>query len=270
MEKHRCPLNHDKVTIKYVEKEMRFRGVDLRVHVELYECLECGHEFATVAQTAAAQRAIADAYRHNEGLFTSEQIRAERKKMGLSQKELAKRMSVGIASIKRWEGGLIQSKAMNSALATAFRGRAVGNIINGNRKLSLSRVKLVMKEFEVQLGMPFLKENDLMLFDAKYLWYADMLAYREGGKSLTGATYAALPFGPQLNNYKELVDDIRNADESKAKPLTQEEKRIIARVAKTFPTKKKIIDAAHRESVWKKKSAGTLMPYSDAAGLTEI
>ena len=270
MEKLRCPIGHTNVGVKNKNKEVRFRDVDLKVCIEMHECRECGCEFATVAQTSRMQRIIADAYRQSQGLLTGEEIRLMRKKLGLTQKELAKKMSVGVASIKRWEGGLIQSKSMNTALKRALNGDAIGNIVTGNRVLSLSRVKLVMKEFESQLGVQFLEDGDMLLYDAKYLYYADMLAYNCFGKSLTGATYAALPHGPQLNNYKELVDLIRTADEKQAEPLTIEEKRIIVRVARTFPRKIMAFDATHREDVWKKKRNGDLMLYSDAASLKEI
>ena len=265
-----CPNGHENMTIIKAEKEMMFKGINIKFLAEHYKCQECGTEFGTIEQTAAIQRAISDAYRKAEGLLTSEEIRTNRKKLGLKQNELAKRMNVGIASIKRWEGGFIQSKAMNSALVNVFRGVTIGNNYTGNRAFLIERVKLVMKEFEPLLDQSFIKESDMLLFDAKYAWYADMLAYREYGRSITGATYAALPYGPQLNNYKELIELIRNADETKAEPLTQEEKRILVRIAKKFPSKQKIINAAHREKVWKKKSAGVLMPYSDAFGLTEI
>lgn len=265
-----CPNGHDNIALIKAEKEMIFKGVDIKFLAKQCKCQECGIEFGTVEQTAAIQRTISDAYRKSEGLLTSEEIRSNRKKLGLTQNELAKRMNVGIASIKRWEGALIQSKAMNTALVNVFGGATIGNNYTGNRAFSIARVKLVMKEFEKLLNQDFIEEGDKLLFDAKCVWYADMLAFREHGRSLTGATYAALPHGPQLNNYKELVDLIRNADETKAKPLTQEEKRILVRIAKKFPNKQKIFDAAHREEVWKKKSPGALMPYSDAFNLTEI
>lgn len=56
----------------------------------------------------------------------------------------------------------------------------------------------------------------------------------------------------------------------KAAQLTKEEKRIICKIAKRFPTKRAIYDAAHREDIWRNKTAGALMPYSDAAKLTQI
>lgn len=265
-----CPNAHENMVLIRAEKEMRFKGVDIKFLAEYYMCQKCGAEVGTVKQTAATQRAISDAYRKTKGLLTSKEIRERRKKHGLTQQQLAKRMNVGVASVKRWEGGLIQSKSMNTALLSALRGQTVGNNYTGNRDFSIERVKLVMREFEVLLDEDFIEEGDMLLFDAKYAWYADMVSFREHGRSITGATYAALPHGPQLNNYKELVDLIRDADETKAEPLTQEEKRILVRIAKRFPEKQMIIDAAHREQVWKGKSSGALMPYSDAFELKQI
>ena len=269
-ETQNCPNNHGPMVLRKTERKMTFRGEEIAFQVESFVCEKCGLEVATIEQTAAVQNAAADAYRKQTGLLTGAEIREQREKLNLSQKDLARRSGVGIASIKRWENGIVQTKSMNSALKAAFQNIKVGNNYTGNRALSIPRIKLVMKEFEKELNQKFLEEGDMMLFDAKYLWYADMVAYYRLGKSLTGATYAALPHGPQLNNYRELIDLIREADELKAKPLSPEEKKIIVRVALTFPTKQAIIDAAHREEVWKKKGAGAIISYSDSSMLTEI
>jgi len=119
------------------------------------------------------------------------------------------------------------------------------------------------------MEMKILKENDRMLYAAKYMWYIDMEAYRETGQSVTGATYAALPMGPQLNNYKDLVAAIIKAPEKQAEPLTEEEKLIIEKVACAFPSTRQVYDASHREVVWQEKSAGQFIPYADAFRLTE-
>jgi len=256
--------------LRKIDKTMNFRGEDIAFQIEVNVCEKCNMEIATIAQTAAAQNVIADAYRKKIGLLTGEEIRKGRESLGLSQNELAKRAGVGIASIKRWENGIIQTKSMNSALKAAFNNIKVGNVYTGNRALSIPRIKLVMREFEIELRQKFLGEGDMMLFDAKYLWYADFLAYHRLGKGLTGATYGALPYGPQLNNYKELIELIRDANEKDAKPLTTEEKKIIVRVALTFPTKQSVIDAAHREQVFLSRKTGEIIPYSDASKLTEI
>ena len=159
---------------------------------------------------------------------------------------------------------------MNASLKAAFQHIKVGNIVTGNRVLSIERIKLVMKELEKETGQEFLQDGDMMLMDAKYLWYADMIAFNRLGRSITGSSYAALPHGPQLNNYKELIELIRDSDETKAEPLTDDEKRILIRVALSFPSKDSVFKAAHREEVWKNKTTGSLIPYSDADKLTEI
>jgi hypothetical protein len=115
-----------------------------------------------------------------------------------------------------------------------------------------------------------LKKDDKGLYSSKYLWYADMVAFRESGESMTGSTYARLPFGPQLNNYRDLIDAIKNADETTAEPLTSEEKKIISRISMAFPKDQMVFNASHREVIVQRKSIGNIIPYSDAAELTEL
>jgi hypothetical protein len=101
-----------------------------------------------------------------------------------------------------------------------------------------------------------------MLFAAKYLWYADMLAKKELGRSMTGATYAHLPLGPQLNNYRELLEDIQNADTSNAESLSDSEFNIIRRIAGHFPEDQMVFDASHVEPAWRESRNGELISYS--------
>lgn len=265
-----CPKCNGRMMLRQIDKTISFRGENLDIQFEEYVCEDCQLHVGTVEQAAVIQNLIADAYRKKVGLLTGQEIREKREELGISQKKLAKRAGVGIASIKRWEKGIIQTKSMNAALRSAFHGRMVGNEYTGNSTFSIPRIKSVMKEFEKILGFKFLQDEDMMLFDAKYVWYADLSAYQLLGKSLTGATYAALPHGPQINNYRELVDEIRNANIEDAEPLTDKEKKIIVRVALTFPTKQSVINGAQREEVFKNKRKGELIPYADASKLTEI
>jgi putative zinc finger/helix-turn-helix YgiT family protein len=268
--KMHCPHGHKEMTVKKSEKKLSFRGAQLSVPVEQFVCPECGEEAGTVDQAAVIQKSIADAYRKSAGLLTGKDIVEGRKKLNLTQDDLARKMSVGIASIKRWEGASIQSRSMDQALRMALRGQATGDSCTGNRSFSLPRIKLVFMKLENILGKKLLKKNDKMLFAAKYLWYADMIAHRETGQSMTGATYAALPLGPQLNNYRELIEDIMSSDPSTAEPLSPEEKRILTRLALKFPREQLILKATHAEPAWKKKSNGQLIPYSDSGEITAI
>jgi putative zinc finger/helix-turn-helix YgiT family protein len=266
----KCPAGHGEMRIKKAKKKVIFRGVGISVPVEQYVCTVCGAEAGTVQQTAAIQKTISDTYRKAVNLLRGDEIVEKRKRLKLTQEALAKRINVGIASIKRWEGGIIQSKSMDHALRIAFGDQTVGDSCTGNRAFSIPRIKLVLKEFESVLGRHILKKNDKMLFAAKYLWYADMVAHRETGESMTGSTYAALPYGPQLNNYKDLIDDIIGADESKAEPLSPEQKRIITRIAMKFSQERMVYDAAHKEKIWKRQPNGAIIPYTDSSELIGI
>ncbi|MFH1122957.1 MAG: type II TA system antitoxin MqsA family protein [Pseudomonadota bacterium] len=265
-----CPNGHGKMQVKKLQKSVTFRGEAIALPVEHHVCKVCGLEAGSIDQAAKTQRKISDAYRSKVGLLTGEEIREGRKKQRSSQAEFAERLGVGIASIKRWEGGLIQTRSMDRSLRMALEGKIVGDSNTGNQVFSIPRVKLVLRKFESCLKKSLLEENDKMLYAAKYLWYADMVAFRDLGRSLTGATYAALPLGPQLNNYRDLIDHILKADETSAERLTEEEERIIGRVSKVFPRKKMVFDAAHQEDIWKTKAVGALIPYSDASELKTI
>jgi putative zinc finger/helix-turn-helix YgiT family protein len=265
-----CPHGHDKMKLRKITKTVSFRGMDIPCQVESYLCPECGLEAGTVHSTAAIQQELAEAFRKRTGLLTGEEIKSLRKKKGLTQQELADRLKIGVASIKRWETGLIQSKSMDHALRLHLKGDKLKDDYSGNRPLSLSRIKLVLTTFEKRLGRVLLRKNDRMLYAAKYLWYADMLAFRDLGTSMTGAGYAALPLGPQLNNYRDLVKEIRKADETQAEPLTNEEIQIIRKIVKTFPEDRQVYQAAHREKVWQDKPVGTAIPYSEAKEISAI
>lgn len=265
-----CLKDNHEMELREKEKKARFRGVDVDYRSECYVCPVCKAEAATIDQTAAIQKDISNAYRKKIGLLTGKEITDKRKNLKISQQELANRMQVGIASIKRWEGSQIQTKSMDKALREALAGKGSGNIYTGNREFSLGRVRLLLGQLESILGRKILKKGDKFLYAAKYAWYADMVAFREYGQSMTGSTYAALPYGPQINNYRDLIDEIKRADVSQAEPLTPEEIKIIKKIAMHFPRDNDVYAAAHREIVWEEKTTGALISYSDAGRLTEV
>lgn len=265
-----CPKCSNRMELKELQKQKTFRGIDIDYACKAYVCAKCGMEAGTVQTAGEVQRAVADAYRAKAGLLTGREIKALREAKGLTQKQLAADVQVGIASIKRWETGAVQSEAMDKLLRMHLQGDDCRCSYNGNREINLPRIKLVAETLESILGRELIKEGDKFLFLAKYLWYADMLAFKRLGRGLTGASYASMPYGPQLNNYKELLDLIKASDVNETEPLTDEELGIIRQIAKRFPEDKDAFDAAHRETVWKNSRIGSLISYASAYELTEI
>ncbi len=265
-----CPRGHGGIVRKTIKKALTFKGVDIEVDADAYVCPVCGIEAGTMQTAGALQLAIADAYRARKGMLTSEEIRSLRKSRRLTQQQLAEIMNIGIASIKRWETGTVQSASMDHALRMQLQCRIQADNYSGNREISLPRIKLITRQLEALLGKKLLKKGDKFLYLAKYLWYADFLCFRQTGRSLTGASYAAITYGPQLNNYKDLIDPIKALDESEAEPLSDDEMRIVRQIAEAFPEEQMVFDAAHREKIWKETETGALIPYSCAHELSEI
>jgi len=186
-EKMKCPKGHGVMEIIKKEKQGTFRGVEISYPVEIFQCPACSLEASTMDQTTKIQKAMADSYRRKAGLLSGPEIVAGRTKLGLTQRGLADRMKVGIASIKRWEGAIIQSRSMDAMLRHALAGQICGDPCTGNRPLSIPRVKLTLRQLERELQRKVLRKGDRMLFAAKYAWYIDMVGFREMGRSVTGA-----------------------------------------------------------------------------------
>jgi ferredoxin len=54
-------------------------------------------------------------------------------------------------------------------------------------------------------------------------------------------------------------------------PLTDDEIRLLNKIAEQFPDEQQVYEAAHRENVWKEaEMMGALIPYSCAHNLTAI
>ncbi len=99
-------MKHGPATIKGP-----YRGRTYEVRTSAHVCPKCGYYLVEAADTPELMRNLADAYRREAGLLTSDQIRAYREALGMSQQQLADYLKVGVASVKRWELGAIQDAA---------------------------------------------------------------------------------------------------------------------------------------------------------------
>ncbi len=265
-----CPNCNKEMILETVEKTVHFRGHDLTIPVSHYRCEDCGLEAGTLEQTGATQNAIADAFRQKEGFLTGREIRSLREARKWTQMRLAEETGQGVASIKRWENGCVQTPAMDRLLREVLESSSPDRELGGGRLLSLPRARRVLDEFQKALRRKILQTGERGLYAAKYLWFADMGAFRELGISMTGAAYARLPQGPQMDNYRELAGLILEADPSLSDPLTEREKALILRVAKAFPTNREVYEASHREEIWQSLPDGSHIPYSSAHRLKGI
>lgn len=86
-----------------------------RLHVP--RCRSCGE----LVFDDMADAEIAAALRQQLGLLSTEQIRGNREKLGMSQRELSDRLGVAVETISRWENGVLtQTRAMDRYLRVYF------------------------------------------------------------------------------------------------------------------------------------------------------
>src|SRR5207249_4477642 len=80
------------------------------------ECSKCGRKSVSGRRMGEFMQKVADAYRVKRGLLTSTEIRRARLRLGLSQTKFAMWLGSGPASVKRWESGEVQTKAVDELI----------------------------------------------------------------------------------------------------------------------------------------------------------
>lgn len=138
---------------KTVRLQGSVRDETYTVEMQGLECPSCGYKTIEGAALPEFARLLADRYRAHHDLLTSEEIRALRKRLGMSQEQFARHVGVGLASVKRWEMGKIQEQHNNDRIlqgampvATSVRayvecfGAIYGSTIGYNWRISESVV----------------------------------------------------------------------------------------------------------------------------------
>lgn len=96
-------------------------AVTLVAQMPVWSCDACGIEYVDAEGEAAQHAAVC---KHLGRLQPSE-VRAIRDSAGLSQRGFANELRVGMASVKRWETGLVIQNAAADAGMRAFHRRTV-------------------------------------------------------------------------------------------------------------------------------------------------
>jgi len=105
----RCPYcgRSDAAAVSVEREVVAPDGEMLRFSVQLMRCASCASEFYTDDQSLFSSRARADVLRAHQGRLTPTQIRAIRRKYGLSQAALEEHLGAGPKTVVRWERGTV-------------------------------------------------------------------------------------------------------------------------------------------------------------------
>ncbi|GIU80296.1 MAG: hypothetical protein KatS3mg005_3534 [Bryobacteraceae bacterium] len=104
MHRKRTPVPHE------------IHGISFEVEDTVHVCDVCG--FITIPWDRLRDhgRLVDATYRRLAGILTQEEIRESRRRLGLSQREFAEYLGVGVASVKRWEKGVLPDKSSSDLI----------------------------------------------------------------------------------------------------------------------------------------------------------
>lgn len=222
------------------------RGERINVDSIYYQCPDCG-ELMYVPENPSVnlEKAYAE-YRLRKKILKTEEIIELRERFGLSQRQLAKLLGWGHATISKYESGVLPSITHNNTLALLKDPRNFRELLERNKgslnDREYDRIKANVEHyFEDNRGNMFLamadnlfvresnqytgyetfsidKVTQIIKFFAvkdknlfklkllKYLFYSDFLSFKRSSLSLTGLTYQRFPMGPVPMEYDFLLD----------------------------------------------------------------
>jgi HTH-type transcriptional regulator/antitoxin MqsA len=149
MRAQKCPICGVGTLRKEVGSEtFEYKGMTTTVSNYItYKCDECGEAIVDKTTLRESGRILKDFQRKVDGLLTAEEIKNIRKRLNLTQEEMAEILGGGLKSFARYETGQVcQSRGMDNLLRILDTYPFALNVIQKNlvKKLALYREKKVI------------------------------------------------------------------------------------------------------------------------------
>jgi putative zinc finger/helix-turn-helix YgiT family protein len=220
------------------------RGEGIEVDTKYFTCSVCSENFENTRDHDGLVLAY-EAYRHQHGLLSPDEMKAWRKNHGLTQKELGQILSWGGATLSRYENGALQSEAHEKLLRLAMEPHNLIKLIKESPGvLSDEKKQRILHEleteeeeansfemiFEERFGrydpdeysgyrnLQISKIFNVIIFLCrggtlktklnKLLFYVDFKHFKDYTVSITGSRYVHLNYGPVPNNYEYFIAEL--------------------------------------------------------------
>jgi putative zinc finger/helix-turn-helix YgiT family protein len=236
-----CEAQREIEVVKKVEK-VDVRGESIEISASHYKCKACEGEFEDPKDGFDFVEKAYEEYRRRHGMMQPAEIKAFRKKYGLTQAELSKLMGWGPVTLSRYENGALQDDVHDKMLHLAMNPGNLTQLIEESpealpdekrkdlfdelrveRERSLDLERLCEERFQryepdeysgykrfdlaklFNVILYFCKDGDFKTKINKLLFYADFLHFKHYTVSITGARYAHAPFGPVPDKYETML-----------------------------------------------------------------
>lgn len=189
--------------IQKIRLSFKIKNQSVEVVLPCSVCRSCSRPLMEAAQMNILRQAASDVYREKNGLLTSKQIIKYRERLKMSQTAFAHYLSVGEASVKRWESYHIQDCSQDDHIrikcdivaaqnnhAFLLSGGEDPNIYNGNRQFSSDFTD------NIRLYLNYNVSPQNISCINKLHFYIDFLHFKNYGRSITGCKYVPLKYGP--------------------------------------------------------------------------
>ena len=237
-----CPNCEKETRQEFIRKteEIDIRGEKVPVELEYYFCEECREEYEIPRPDYDPLENAYREFRKRKGLVQPEEITRFRKKLGLTQKEFSSILSIGIATLNRYENGALQTEAhdrviqlcmlpdnlldileKNPHLISAVNTERLLNTLKQEKQSQSGLLEKALEKFgsyspsilSGYLTFDVLKFFQIMKFFCykdqvvktklmKLLFYAEFKHFKDHGTSISGTRYAHATHGPVPDNFE--------------------------------------------------------------------
>lgn len=244
-----CPncLGITECTERNEQRDIKIKGQIINAEFKYLECNECNQKFEPASSDYDPLENAYREYKSSFGLLQKEEIIKFRKGLDLNQRQMARLLGIGVATLNRFENGALQSDSLDKTIRYYMIKENLISRIEELKTFSnsepfeviLERLKCmrandtgcssypslyeddIKTEFNGFTSFDFDKLRNTILFFCsktsvyktklnKLLFYSDFLHYKVYGRSITGAYYAKATHGPVLNGLESFLDILKN------------------------------------------------------------
>lgn len=248
----KSPFTGKEMTLRKDERTLAFRKDEFTVVYHYYLCEDSGEQFTTTELDERNMLQVYNQYRVKHKLPFPEGIKSIREKYQMSASKMAEVLGFGPNTYRNYENGEVPSESnarliqlaqdpgefkkllelsdafdekkkldklklvnkiieeqKRSSFAAGFENYLLGNALpdeyTGYKRPSLEKLTEMVVYFAEQLQPWKTKLN-------KLLFYADFLAFKQTGYSISGVRYAAINMGPVPDKYNSIFEYLYTND----------------------------------------------------------
>lgn len=239
-----CPNceRQTELELNHTTEDVEVRGESIPIEVQYYKCLDCGEEFEDPDSHDDPLDKAYREYRKRHSMMQPEEIKALRKRYGLTQNAMSRLLGWGGATLSRYENGALQDDAHEKTFRLVMEPHNLLRLIEENpdtlpaekRNRLMEQLRSEEEEahsferiYEERFGsyeadelsgyrkfelsklinaiLYFCKDSILKTVLNKLLFYADFKHFKEYTVSITGSRYACIPYGPAPDNWNHYL-----------------------------------------------------------------